>query len=107
MARYAKRKDATLNAAATLSSMSAMAPQRPRSESCPDYKSPERKSRSVKFAPCLRTTRYYHPEKDKAYCVSRRPRAASWGSHVVRQTIEEEGSEREYGEEIVLPAGSL
>ena len=89
---------------------SAMPPpprQRPRSESYPELKSPERKSRTVKFAPCLRTTRYYHPEKDKSYCVARRPRSLSWGSNVTPETIEEENSETSCTDDIVLPTGSL
>jgi hypothetical protein len=101
MARYAKNKDASLNAAATLTSMSMRQPpvrQRPRSESCPEPKGVERKSRTVKFASCLRTTRYYHP--DKAYCASRRPRSASLGSNFGAESIAEEG-----GEETTMPHG--
>lgn len=98
MARYAKN--------VTIKQQAAMPPtkpkQRPRSESYPELKSPERKSRQVKFAPCLRTTRYYHPEKDKSYCVARRPRSFSLGSTVSSETIEEEGTDRECTEEIAL-----
>jgi len=75
--------------------------QRPRAESYPELKSPERKSRTVKFAPCLRTTRYYEHEKDKSYCASRRPRSLSWGSNVVSDSIEEDGDDRDCSEKIV------
>eukprot|EP00804_Cyclotella_cryptica_P011719 CCRYP_011335-RA/>CCRYP_011335-RA protein AED:0.17 eAED:0.34 QI:1546/0/0.5/1/0/0/2/0/236 len=110
MARYAKNvTDKSPKKNAHIPSVAPMPPlprQRPRSESCPEQKSPERKSRSVKFAPCLRTTRYYHVEKDKSFCVSTRPRSASWGSNVLGETIIEESGERECTEDIILP-GSL
>ncbi|KAL7481076.1 hypothetical protein ACHAW6_006753 [Cyclotella cf. meneghiniana] len=109
MARYAKNiadKSPNKNAHIASATMPPLPRQRPRSESCPEQKSPERKSRSVKFAPCLRTTRYYHAEKDKSYGMSRRPRSASWGSNALGETILEESGERECTEEIVLP-GSL
>ena len=105
MARYAK--NFTLKSIETKAVMPPPPRQRPRSESYPELKSPERKSRTVKFAPCLRTTRYYHPEKDKSYCVARRPRSLSWGSNVMPEAIEEENSETSCTEEIVLPSGSL
>jgi hypothetical protein len=92
MARHAK--NFTERSRKTQAAMPPPPRQRPRSESFPELKSPERKSRTVKFAPCLRTTRYYHPEKDKSYCVPRRPRSLSWGSNVMSEMIEEEDSDK-------------
>lgn len=91
MARHAKNISSK-----SMRKQAAMPPpprQRPRSESYPDLKSPERKSRTVKFASCLRTTRYYHPDKDKSLTTARRPRSLSWGSNVKSDTIEEEDIE--------------
>lgn len=98
MARHAKNLTSK-----SMRKQAAMPPpprQRPRSESYPELKSPERKSRTVKFASCLRTTRYYHPDKDKSsFTTARRPRSMSWGSNAKTDTIEEEDIEPNCTEE--------